>query len=117
MMDQHPEKEDVMSWIDGELGADQANAIRAHVAACADCRSIVDDLQQVSRQVTSWQVEPAPSGLRAQVDRSRHVADSTRTRSAWRLPRWSYALAASAAIAAIVFLVVVPMRRSVGFGE
>src|SRR5688572_33456125 len=98
MMDQHPEKEDVMSWIDGELGADQANAIRAHVTACADCRSIADDLRQVTRQVTSWQVEPAPSGLRAHVDR-RTKMDA---RQPWHLPRWSYALAASAAIAAIV---------------
>src|SRR5215210_4010107 len=103
MINPHPESEDVMSWVDGELGADQADAIRAHVTACAECRSIADDLRQVTRQVTRWDVEPAPKGLRAQVDRRSHAAHSKNI--PWRFPRWSYALAAGAAVAAIVFVV------------
>src|SRR5512144_1370842 len=35
-------------YVDGELDAATVRALEAHLAGCADCRAIADDLRQVS---------------------------------------------------------------------
>src|SRR5437773_2147738 len=112
MMARHPESEDVMSWIDGELAADRAEQIRAHVSGCADCQSIAQELGSVKGQLMTWQVEPAPATLRPTKAQRGSVVGATRPSWRWRLPRWSYVLAASAAVVAIVVLLPMSGRRS-----
>ncbi|HEV8385054.1 MAG TPA: DUF4349 domain-containing protein [Candidatus Acidoferrales bacterium] len=64
----HPiEHEDLMAWLDGELSAERAEEIAAHVKTCDDCRGLVEDFRRVSNQLAAWQVEPAPTSLDARV--------------------------------------------------
>ncbi|MGE5835792.1 MAG: anti-sigma factor family protein, partial [Acidobacteriota bacterium] len=57
------DREEVMAYVDGELTESRRGEVRAHVEACAECRTLVGELQQVSTQLSSWQVGDAPSGL------------------------------------------------------
>jgi hypothetical protein len=55
--------EEVMAYLDGELAADRAVAVSAHVDGCLECRKLVRDLQAVSRRMGDWEV--GACGLRA----------------------------------------------------
>jgi hypothetical protein len=52
-----------MAYLDGELAADRAVAVSAHVDGCLECRKLVRDLQAVSRRMGDWEV--GACGLRA----------------------------------------------------
>jgi hypothetical protein len=113
MTARHPESEDVMSWIDGELAPERAEEIRAHVTACADCQAIAHDLESVKGHLMTWQIEPAPSSLRPKLaDRSGTVIMTTPRRWTWQIPRWPYVLAVGMAVVVCVLLVNVQVRRA-----
>lgn len=60
----HPvEREQLMAYLDGELAANEAARVAAHLTECADCRQLEADLRSVSAQMLSWNVEPAPQQL------------------------------------------------------
>ena len=52
--------EEVMAFLDGELPAEQAAAVSAHLEGCAACREVARGFRQVSAQMAAWTVEPAP---------------------------------------------------------
>jgi len=57
----HPvEREQLMAYLDGELAANEATRVAAHLTACAECRQLEADLRSVSAQMLTWNVEPAP---------------------------------------------------------
>jgi hypothetical protein len=49
-------REEVMALLDGELLADRAAEVRAHVDRCSECRTLEDELRRVSTRLTAWQV-------------------------------------------------------------
>jgi hypothetical protein len=57
--------EELMAYLDGELSAERAAIVQTHVATCAVCRQTSDDLRAVSRNLSSWRTETAPSTLTA----------------------------------------------------
>src|SRR5579864_2033874 len=62
--DTHPvEREELMAYLDGELAANEAARVAAHLAECAECRQLEADLRSVSAQMLTWNVEPAPSHI------------------------------------------------------
>ena len=64
----HPlQPEEVMAYLDGELQPERAAAAAAHIEQCADCRAIAASVRGVSRQMTEWQVAPAPERIEAGV--------------------------------------------------
>ncbi|HZP47087.1 MAG TPA: anti-sigma factor [Vicinamibacterales bacterium] len=107
MKTMHTEWTDRLSdYLDDELAADERRAVDAHLAACADCRAVLDDLRRVVARARTAETRP-PQGdlwpeIAARIDRP-----STR-RFAFTLPQ---ALAASLAVAllsgAIVWRVMV----------
>ena len=50
-------------YVDGELDASTARALEAHLAGCADCRAIADDLRAVSARARALPVVPPASDL------------------------------------------------------
>jgi hypothetical protein len=60
----HPfEQEEIMAYLDGETSAERASAVAAHLRECAECEALAESLRGVSKQLTTWTVEPAPGSL------------------------------------------------------
>ena len=93
--------EEVRAYLDGELAPERAREILAHLAGCAACRQLADDLRGVSHQMSTWSVEHPPAGLRLpEVDA---VAPPTVRRPFWRRPAvWVVAPAAAVVLAAAI---------------
>jgi len=68
----HPyEQEEVMAYLDGELSADRASGVAAHLRECAECAELVQQMRGVSVQLTNWSVEPAPAALANRLEAAR----------------------------------------------
>ena len=109
------DREEVMAYADGELAGGREAEVRSHVETCAECRTLVGELRQVSTQLSSWHVDDALDGL-ARVKETLRAARPDPPRSWWtsrgplRLPRWSFA--AGVALVAVVLVVTTQLRRS-----
>jgi type IV pilus assembly protein PilA len=57
--------EEVMAFVDGELSADRAQCLSAHLDHCADCSKLATDVRGLSREMSSWQVDVVPERLSA----------------------------------------------------
>jgi anti-sigma factor RsiW len=61
----HPEDR-IGAFVDGELAAAEHRAVAAHVATCARCAALAEEIRSVSERVASGRVE-VPPGLEARV--------------------------------------------------
>jgi Domain of unknown function (DUF4349)/Putative zinc-finger len=60
----HPiEPEELMAYLDGELAPDRTSAAAAHLNECAECQSLVAEMQSVSQNLQSWKIEPPESAM------------------------------------------------------
>ena len=59
--------EEIMAFVDGELSADGAQSLSAHIEQCNECSKLATDVRGLSRQMTTWQVEPVPERLTGRV--------------------------------------------------
>jgi hypothetical protein len=57
--------EEIMAFVDGELPADRAPILSAHLNECAECTKLATNARDLARQVSSWQVEVVPERLSA----------------------------------------------------
>ena len=57
------EREEVMALLDGELDAQRARAVEAHLATCAECRALSEELKAMSARMSSWKIETSPASL------------------------------------------------------
>ena len=48
--------EEVMAFLDGELSADRAQSVSAHISECTECHDMVASLSKTSRSLTAWTV-------------------------------------------------------------
>jgi negative regulator of sigma E activity len=112
----HPvEREQLMAYLDGELAANEAARVAAHLQECAECQRLEADLRSVSAQMLSWNVEPAPQQLNDGVLAALHADASQHTaKEPWnlfrflfqrriRIARWGLA-AACVGVAAMILL-------------
>jgi hypothetical protein len=66
--------EEIMAHRDGELAADRAVEVAAHLASCSECSTLADSFDGVSKSVASWTIEETVPILRSQVrDASAHL--------------------------------------------
>ena len=103
--------EEIMSLLDGELPADQAQSVSSHVETCSDCRELAASLHSTSQLLSNWTV-PAKSvdsefdGTLAEAARS--ASSAPRLLNAFRfvpfLRRHWIMTAASSALAASAFI-------------
>ena len=107
----HPfEREEVMAYLDGELSANRAVSIAAHLRECAECAALAEQMRDVSVQLSNWSVEPAPAGLTKNLEaaRAEHPVAKVRTpqrftdRLGGKFPflrnRWVWGIASAAAL-------------------
>jgi anti-sigma factor RsiW len=51
----HPfEQEEVMAYLDGELSANRAADVAAHVRGCSECAALAEQVRDVSVQISNW---------------------------------------------------------------
>jgi hypothetical protein len=93
MTELHPvEKEQVMAFLDGELDPKLAAQVATHIAECADCQSLQNELRGVSSRMLAWNVEAAPEKLTqavmaaAQTDESKRGVGQRKLRL--KVPLW-----------------------------
>src|SRR5208282_2713023 len=101
----HPfNREEVMSYLDGELAPERASAAAAHLEQCAECRALAADLRAVSRQMPEWEVEAIPAGMQQRVLLAAELQEAAKAPGAreerparsWmgvRLPTWATSIA------------------------
>lgn len=106
------------AWIDGELQEDERRRVESHLASCASCRVLAEDLRLLAAAVPQVEAPPVPGSL-AETIAARVARDAsegapapvvpirTRRRWTWRMP-----VAAAATIAAVGLVVV--LQRSSG---
>lgn len=101
-----PTPAELMAYLDGEASGADRDRIGAHVAACDECRSLVDDLQHVSREAAAWNVGDPPATLRV-----RQWTPMPRWTGRWFSRPWQVGVAAAAGLA-LVAIAVLPLAFS-----
>jgi uncharacterized protein DUF4349/putative zinc finger protein len=117
----HPvEREQLMAYFDGELAANEAARVAAHLTECSECRQLEADLRYVSTQMLSWNVEPAPQQINNAVLAALAANPAQRTagepwnlfrfafRHRIRIARWTVAAACVGVAAMILMKVFAP---------
>jgi hypothetical protein len=85
----HPiDKQEVMAYLDGELPAERAAAVAAHLEQCAECRSAAEEFRSVGRQLLAWQVEASPAGFADPVRAALEASAQAKTRASPRKSLW-----------------------------
>ena len=97
----------ISEWIDGTLDLDARRQVDGHIAVCARCRALADDLRSIQRAARALEEPTAPPGVWPAV--SRQLVAEARTRRAWLPERWGATSWAGLAAAATVVL-------AIGFG-
>jgi mycothiol system anti-sigma-R factor len=77
---------DLDAYLDNELDAESATAVRRHLGTCAACRRQIAEGEALSRLVRTAPYYSAPERLRARV-----LAQTTRSRSLRRAMAWAAA--------------------------
>jgi anti-sigma factor RsiW len=97
-------------FVDGELGAEDREAVAAHIEACADCTALVVDMQRMSKAIAEIGREPAPKALALRVRSALAAAvdqePANKRFLLWRVPssivRQAGMLAASCALSVLL---------------
>jgi len=111
----HPiEREELMAWHDGELSAERAAGVAAHVKVCDECLALVEELRRVSAQLAAWQVEPAPASLDARVSAAleqtpqKNALSSPSPKPRYLIPTWAWQLGGVCALLLIIVAISIP---------
>jgi len=109
--------EDIMALVDGELPADQAQAITTHLDHCAGCAEIAEQMRATSLELAAWAVEDAPQGWEETVQKLAEQAASEGTpRKPAKTARpsfWNWralSIAGVGALASVLILVSITMN-------
>lgn len=78
---EHPPIELLSAYLDREATPDEVARVEAHLDACPDCRSELEDLRRIAASVATLEVPPVPEGLRSRIAAS--IAPPRRRSRAW----------------------------------
>jgi anti-sigma factor RsiW len=118
------EQEELMAYFDGELPADRATLMAAHLEQCAECGAWVAESRSVSERLTDWQVEAAPLSLTERVtaaipagELKKQPGETTPVTQPrprlFGLPRWVWAAAGAVCLFLMIAAVSTPnLHRS-----
>jgi hypothetical protein len=114
--------EEVMALLDGELSADRAQSVSAHIEQCSECQELGNSLRKVSAAISKWAVASAPAGLEARVadaaTSNSVLSEKLRSTTPQRVVRWPlrrsmFVLVGTAALALFLIAVSIPtLHRS-----
>lgn len=97
--------EEIMAHLDGELSPARAQSVSAHMEACSDCRTLLQELHQTKFNVAMWQVASLPAAIETRIESAAAKVsapsaitnpETFRRPSPWSRKRWIGALAATA---------------------
>jgi anti-sigma factor RsiW len=91
----------IYAYYDGELPAEQRQAVEAHLRECTQCRELLAQLQALSSLFVSARLEPMPGGA---IERLEAAWDSAQDRAILRISSWLTAAAAAVLVGAIMFV-------------
>jgi hypothetical protein len=102
--------EGVMAFLDGELPTPEAQVVSAHLARCAECASLAEQLQATSHTLSRWKVPAVSPELEDSVNQIAANAGSVH-RSATLIARtrsvsWRWAIVGGGAVAAVLLLAI-----------
>lgn len=102
--DDHP-RESLSAWLDGEVTPEERWRVEAHLADCAACRDLVQDLREMAASLGSEKVPPPPASLEGRIRwRLRSEQKSWRRRVRRALPAGAIASLAAAGLL-VAFLI------------
>jgi Domain of unknown function (DUF4349)/Putative zinc-finger len=120
----HPfEQEEVMAYLDGELSANRAVSVAAHLRECPECAALAEQMRHVSVQLSNWSVEPAPASLSKNLEaaRAEHPMAEARKPQGFvgrldgKFPflrnRWVWGVASAAALVILLLGIELPRVR------
>jgi anti-sigma factor RsiW len=91
--------EEIMAWLDHQLPPSQSALVADHLATCAECDALADELRGISTTLSSWTVPPIPLHVQQKV---LETSRSTAPRKARHL--WLVWLVAAPAVAALLIM-------------
>jgi len=107
------EQEELMAYLDGELGTDRASAAATHLEGCQECQRLAADFRDLSQQLTSWHVEQSSPAL------TNHIAaemgkylSQPRGKFAFLARRQAWAWAGGLSVAAFVVAILIQPRST-----
>jgi anti-sigma factor RsiW len=109
----HPNEIAINDYVDGALSAGERTDVERHLAQCAECRALVDDLREIRRATATLEQREPPVRAWRRIERAiqleqEHRAAARATRS--RMTDWRYL--AAAAVLVIATIVGLQFRRS-----
>ena len=100
------DREQLSAYFDGELSAGEAEALRAHLEDCADCRAELDALRAAARALSALPAVSAPDDLKAKILAAVEAEAETtgsRSRSAWVRAFWPTAAVVAIAVGLMLY--------------
>ncbi len=109
--------EEVMAFVDGELSADRAQSVSAHIDQCTECSEVAAEFRNTSHSLSNWRIAAVPTQLEERVTAA---SQKTPLRSVavgsngflpigrWVWKHWVLALAASAVALTVLFAIATP---------
>jgi len=94
-----PNAPDIHAYHDGQLCPSQRAGVQAHLAACPDCATVLNDLRLLTQLIVS---APLPAVSSVGFDRFYNTWHLARQRSVLRISSWLTAAAAAVLIGALV---------------
>ena len=108
------DREQLFAYCRGFLAAGEEEKVRAHVAACAACRAVVQEYEKLDLLLDDWQpAEPSPwfdARVRAAIAADSSQGQSSRPRFGLEWARW-LAPALGVALVLVALFVVIRSRR------
>src|SRR4051812_45624048 len=66
----HPNENALHDYVDGSGDASERSTIEQHLAACATCRQLVDDLREIKRSVATLEHRDPPVRVWSRIERA-----------------------------------------------
>jgi anti-sigma factor RsiW len=119
----HPvNPEEIMALLDGELFADRAQTLCAHLELCPECSALAKELESTKQKFASWEVDALPSMIdervRSVVAKMPAPAGTRGPNlfpraSFWTWKQWLVGLSATAAVGLLFLAITMPsLKRS-----
>ena len=105
--------EEIMAYLDGEMAQADARSVQQHLAECAECALVRDQLRATSTAMAAWSAPPAPSTLDAAIGQRLSGAALQHNKvKAVRVGRRPWVLVGGGAMATVGALVVIGVALS-----
>jgi anti-sigma factor RsiW len=85
----------IHAYHDDALSAEERSAVESHLAACAECRQLLAELQKLSSMLATVEFAPMPPRVMSRMYGSWHANRARQDRGVRRLAGWMTAAAAA----------------------